>query len=274
MIKLKKNIIILDIEATGLDVVNDRIVEIGIIKISTDGKKSEFHKRINPEKKIPLEISKIHGIYNKDIENEPTFKDIVPELEKFIEKSDIVGYNSNKFDLPILAEELIRANSIIDLSNSKHIDVQNIFHKMEERTLVAAYNFYCNKKLENAHSAIADANATYEILNAQISRYDEIKNDVNFLANFSNYENVTRIDFAGRLAINKEGIEIYNFGKHKGKSIKEISISEPSYYGWIMEAEFPRHTKQCLKKIIKKIKKEKEKEKFNIKLKNLKNKFK
>ena len=229
MIKLKKNIIILDIEATGLDIVNDRIVEIGIIKISPCGKKSEFHKLLNPEQLIPKEISEIHGIYNKDVKNETTFKDIVHELEKFIENSDIVGYNSNKFDLPILAEELIRANSSIDLSNNKHIDVQNIFHKMEERTLVAAYNFYCNKKLENAHSAIADAKATYEILNSQISRYDEIENDVNFLANFSNYDNVTRIDYAGRLAKNKEGIEIYNFGKHNGKTIKEISISEPSY---------------------------------------------
>ncbi|MDG1147319.1 MAG: 3'-5' exonuclease [Crocinitomicaceae bacterium] len=276
-IKLKKSLAIFDLEATGLSVTNDRIVEIAIVKIAPDGKRSEFHKRLNPEQAIPKEVSEIHGIYDEDIKDAPTFKQIIPELEAFIENTDIAGYNSNKFDLPMLAEELLRAGSEIDLSTKNHIDVQNIFHKMEQRTLIAAYAFYCNKDLKNAHSAMADADATWEVLDAQISKYDEIQDDVPFLANFSSYGNVSRLDFAGRLALNKEGVEIYNFGKHKGKTIKDVSIAEPGYYGWMMDADFPRYTKQCLKKAMDKVKAaQKNKanaETFDDKLNALKNKF-
>ncbi|MEJ6777755.1 MAG: 3'-5' exonuclease [Crocinitomicaceae bacterium] len=278
-IELKKHLAIFDLEATGLSITNDRIVEIAIIKIAPDGKRSEFHRRLNPEQSIPKEVSEIHGIYDEDIKDAPTFKEIIPELEVFIENTDFAGYNSNKFDLPMLAEELLRAGSEIDLSIKNHIDVQNIFHKMEQRTLIAAYAFYCNKDLKNAHSAMADADATWEVLDAQIYRYDAIQNDVPFLANFSSYGNVSRLDFAGRLALNKDGVEIYNFGKHKGKTIKDISISEPGYYGWIMDADFPRYTKQCLKKAMEKVKAEKKNKEdysgdIDDKLNALKNKFK
>jgi DNA polymerase III subunit epsilon len=273
-IQLKKHLAIFDLEATGLSVTNDRIVEIAIVKIAPDGKRSEFHKRLNPEQAIPKEVSEIHGIYDEDIKDAPTFKEIIPELEAFIENADIAGYNSNKFDLPMLAEELLRAGSEIDLSVKNHIDVQNIFHKMEQRTLIAAYAFYCNKDLKNAHSAMADADATWEVLDAQISKYDEIQSDVPFLANFSSYGNVSRLDFAGRLALNKEGVEIYNFGKHKGKTIKDVSTSEPGYYGWMMDADFPRYTKQCLKKAMDKVKAAKKNPgTFDDKLNALKNKF-
>lgn len=278
-IELKKSLAIFDLEATGLSVTKDRIVEIAIVKIDPDGKRTEFHKRLNPEQPIPAEVSEIHGIYDEDIKDAPTFKEIIPELEIFIENADFAGYNSNKFDLPMLAEELLRAGSEIDLSVKNHIDVQNIFHKMEQRTLIAAYSFYCNKDLTNAHTAMADADATWEVLDAQIAKYDEIQSDVPFLANFSSYGNVSRLDFAGRLALNKEGIAIYNFGKHKGKTIKEVSISEPGYYGWMMDADFPRYTKQCLKKAMDKVKAEKKNstdnsDNFDDKLNALKNKFK
>lgn len=278
-IELKKSLAIFDLEATGLSVTKDRIVEIAIVKIDPDGKRTEFHKRLNPEQPIPAEVSEIHGIYDEDIKDAPTFKEIIPELELFIENADFAGYNSNKFDLPMLAEELLRAGSEIDLSVKNHIDVQNIFHKMEQRTLIAAYSFYCNKDLTNAHTAMADADATWEVLDAQIAKYDEIQSDVPFLANFSSYGNVSRLDFAGRLALNKEGIAIYNFGKHKGKTIKEVSISEPGYYGWMMDADFPRYTKQCLKKAMDKVKAEKKNstdnsDNFDDKLNALKNKFK
>lgn len=279
-IDLKRSLAIFDLEATGLSVTKDRIVEIAIVKIAPDGSRSEFHKRLNPECPIPQEVSEIHGIYDEDIKDAPTFKDIVPELEQFIENADFAGFNSNKFDLPMLAEELIRAGSDIDLSERNHIDVQNIFHKMEQRTLIAAYSFYCNKDLKDAHTALADADATWEVLDAQIAKYDEVKADVPFLSTFSSYGNVSRLDFAGRLALNKDGVEVYNFGKHKGKSIKEVSELEPGYYGWMMDADFPRYTKQCLKKAMDKVKADKKKAdskneaSFEDKLSALKNKFK
>ena len=279
-IELKKSLAIFDLEATGLSVTKDRIVEIAIVKIAPDGSRSEFHKRLNPECPIPQEVSEIHGIYDEDIKDAPTFKDIVPDLEVFIENADFAGFNSNKFDLPMLAEELIRAGSDIDLSTRNHIDVQNIFHKMEQRTLIAAYAFYCNKDLKDAHTAMADADATWEVLDAQIAKYDEVKSDVPFLSTFSSYGNVSRLDFAGRLALNKDGVAVYNFGKHKGKSIKEVSLLEPGYYGWMMDADFPRYTKQCLKKAMDKVKSEKKSEdsknesNFEDKLNALKNKFK
>lgn len=282
-INLHTPLAIFDIEATGLSITSDRIVEIAVIKILPDGSEENFLKRVNPGIPIPEEVIAIHGISNDDVKNEPSFKDIIPELEVFLGDSDFAGYNSNKFDIPMLAEELIRAESTIDLSTRKHIDVQNIFHKMEQRTLIAAYKFYCNKDLTNAHTALADAKATWEVLDAQIGKYETIQSDVDFLADFSRYGDVSRLDFAGRLAINKQGEAIYNFGKHRGKTIKAVADSEPGYYGWMIDADFPLYTKECLRKEMKKIKaerevkkvesKKREEENFNTKLDDLKNKF-
>ena len=276
-ISLKKSLAIFDLEATGLSITNDRIVEIAIVKIAPDGSRTDFLKRINPEIPIPKEVSEIHGIYDEDIKDAPVLKDILVELEEFIEDADFAGYNSNKFDLPMLAEELLRVGSSVDLSNKLHIDVQNIFHKMEQRTLIAAYSFYCNKNLENAHTALADAEATWEVLDAQIEQYDDLESNVDFLADFSMYGNVKRLDFAGRLAYNEDGVAIYNFGKQKGKTIEEVMKTEPGYHGWLLNADFPLYTKQCLKNEIQKIKAEKSKESkpqdFDSKLDALKNKF-
>ena len=277
-ISLKKSLAIFDIEATGLSITSDRIVEIAIVKIAPDGSRTDFLKRVNPEIPIPKEVSEIHGIYDEDIKDAPTLKDILPELEAFLEDADFAGYNSNKFDLPMLAEELLRVGSKLDLSEKKHIDVQNVFHKMEQRTLIAAYSFYCKKNLENAHTALADAEATWEVLDAQIERYDDLKNDVDFLADFSLFGDVKRLDFACRLAINEDGKAIYNFGKQKGKTIEEVMKTEPGYHGWLLNADFPLYTKQCLKKEVARIKeaqkKNKEPQDFDSKLEALKNKFK
>ena len=281
-IDLQKSLAIFDLEATGLSVTKDRIVEIAIVKIAPDGSRTEYTKRVNPERPIPKEVSEIHGIYDEDIKDAPTFREILPELEAFLSDADFAGYNSNKFDLPLLAEELLRAGSSFDLSEKKHIDVQNIFHKMEQRTLIAAYKFYCDKNLENAHSAMADANATWEVLDAQVNHYEELEGGVDFLADFSRFGDTTRLDFAGRLALNKEGEAIYNFGKHKGKTIREVMKVEPGYFGWMLDADFPLYTKQCLRNEMAKIKQERidakdtrtEEERYQDKLDELKNKFK
>jgi DNA polymerase-3 subunit epsilon len=253
-IELIKPLAIFDLEATGLSVTQDRIVEIAVIRIDPDGSETHFHRRVNPECPIPKEVSEIHGIYDDDVREAPTFKQIIPELESFIDGCDFAGYNSNKFDLPLLAEELLRAGSAFDLSNSKHIDVQNIFHKMEQRTLIAAYKFYCEKTLDDAHSAVSDAKATWEVLDAQISRYKELSGDVDFLSKFSRHNDVERVDFAGRLAYNKKGEVVYNFGKHKNKTVEDVHKSEPGYYGWMLDADFPLYTKQCLRKEMNRIK--------------------
>jgi DNA polymerase-3 subunit epsilon len=284
-IELTKSLAIFDLEATGLSVTKDRIVEIAIVKIAPDGSRTEYLKRVNPERPIPKEVSEIHGIYDEDIKDAPTFKEILPELEAFLGDADFAGYNSNKFDLPMLSEELIRAGSSFDLSTKQHIDVQNIFHKMEQRTLIAAYKFYCEKNLENAHSAMADANATWEVLDAQIEHYEELNNDVEFLADFSRYGDTKRLDFAGRLAYNENNEAIYNFGKHKGKTIEEVMKQEPGYFGWMLDADFPLYTKQCLRNEIQKIKDARtleankkdgrtEEERMQDKINALKNKFK
>lgn len=253
-IKLKKSLAIFDLEATGLDITNDRIVEVAVVKIAPDGSTTNFDRRVNPEMPIPKIVSEIHGIYDEDIADAPTFKDILPELEAFLSDCDFAGYNSNKFDLPMLAEEMLRAESTFDLTSCKHIDVQNIFHKMEQRTLIAAYKFYCQKDLNNAHNALADAQATWEVLDAQISHYEDLSNDVESLASFSRFGDMDRADFAGRLAYNKSGDVVYNFGKHKNKSIEEVSKKEPGYYGWMLDADFPLYTKQVLRKEMERIK--------------------
>ena len=276
-IELNKALAICDIEAAGLSVTNDRIVELAVVKINPDGSQENYLQRFNPEIPIPKEVSEIHGIYQEDINDCPTLKEALPELEAFLEGCDFAGYNSNKFDLPMLAEELLRVESTFDLTQQKHIDVQNIFHKMEQRTLIAAYKFYCNKDLKNAHTALADAQATWEVLDAQIDKYDELKNDVAFLDEFSRHGNMKRADFAGRLAYNKDMEVIYNFGKNKNKTVEEVHKTEPGYYGWMIDADFPLYTKQVLRKEMDRIKNKnlaKNKEQFENKLDALQNKFK
>jgi DNA polymerase-3 subunit epsilon len=277
-LSLKKPLAIFDLETTGTNVTSDRIVEIAIIKVNSDGSEEKYLKRVNPEMSIPIEVSEIHGIYDKDIADAPTFTQIADEVAAFIGDADLAGYNSNKFDIPVLAEELMRAKSTFDVSNRQFVDVQNIFHKMEQRTLSAAYKFYCAKEIENAHNAMYDAEATWNVLKAQIERYELLEDNVDFLANFSKAGNNNLLDFAGRLAINDKGEAIYNFGKHKNKTIREVAKTEPGYYGWMLDADFPLYTKQCLRKEMEKIKLEKDikstTESLEDKLAALKNKFK
>lgn len=243
-LKLKKPIVFFDLETTGVDVSKDRIVEISILKLSPDGKREIKTRRVNPEMHIPEEASAVHGIYDEDVKDEPTFRALAKSLAQFIGNSDLAGYNSNKFDVPLLAEEFLRVGVDFDLEHRKCIDVQNIFHKMEQRTLVAAYKFYCEKDLEGAHSAEADITATYEVLEAQLDRYDELENDVDFLAEFS--ERHKTADLIGRIIFDENGVEVFNFGKHKGKSVAEVFRKEPSYYSWMMDGDFPQYTKKVL----------------------------
>lgn len=283
-LQLKRPLAVFDLEATGLDVTNDRIVEIAILKVNVDGSTAEYVKRVNPQYPISEEASNVHGLYAKDLENEKTFPELADEIADFIGDADLAGYNSNKFDIPLLAEELLRAGNDFDISSKKFVDVQNIFHKMEQRTLVAAYSFYCNKELTNAHQAMADVTATWEVLQAQLKKYDNLDGDVAALATFTKAGSFDLLDFAGRIALNDKGEAVYNFGKHKGKTLKEVTISEPGYYGWMMDANFPLYTKQVLKREIEKIKQEnslkkqeqevKDEADFQSKLDSLKNKFK
>jgi DNA polymerase-3 subunit epsilon len=246
-LKLTKPIVFFDLETTGVDVAKDRIVEISIMKIHPDGKQEVKTRRINPEMPIPKESSEIHGIYDEDVENEPTFKAVAKSLAQFIDNSDLAGFNSNKFDVPLLVEEFLRVGVDFDMHNRRLVDVQNIFHKMEQRTLVAAYKFYCEKELTNAHSAEADIKATYEVLQSQIERYDELDNDVDFLSEFSMRNR--NADLMGRIVFNEEGVEVFNFGKHKGRAVSEVLKKDPSYYTWMMNGDFPQYTKKVLTEI-------------------------
>lgn len=255
MIELKRPLAFFDLETTGLDITNDRIVEIAILKMLPDGNKETYHKKVNPEMPIPAESSAIHGITDEMVKNEPTFKDLAEEIAAFIDDSDLGGYNSNKFDIPVLAEEFLRTSCEFDISKRNFIDVQNIFHKMEQRTLAAAYQFYCNEELKNAHSALADIEATQEVFMAQLQRYKTLDNNIQALADFSRQGDNKLLDFAGRLAINENDEAMYNFGKHKGKTVKEVHEEEPGYYGWIMNANFPLYTKKVLKNAMEEIKK-------------------
>jgi len=243
-LQLKRPIVFFDLETTGTDVAKDRIVEISILKLHPDGKKEVKTRRVNPEMPIPAGSSEIHGIYDEDVKDEPTFAALAKSLAQFIGNSDLAGYNSNKFDVPLLMEEFLRVDVDFDLESRKLVDVQNIFHKMEQRTLVAAYKFYCGKDLVNAHSAEADIKATYEVLESQIERYEELENDVDFLADFSKRNDTA--DLMGRIVFNEEGVEVFNFGKHKGKPVTEVLEKEPSYYDWMMKGDFPLYTKKIL----------------------------
>lgn len=276
-IQLEKPLCVFDLETTGLNISKDRIVQIAILKIHPSGKKEELNLLINPEMNISDSNSAIHGVTNEMVKDSPTFKDAGSEIVAFIGTSDLAGYNSNKFDIPVLAEEFLRVDIEFDLSTKDCVDIQNIFHKMEQRTLVAAYKFYCSKELTNAHDAMADTVATWEVFEKQLEQYDNLKPKIDFLADFSRNSVHKNIDFAGRLAINENNEAIYNFGKHKGKTIKEISVSEPGYYGWMLEADFPRYTKKILLQEMEKIKakkKEENQQDFNSKLSQLQNKFK
>ena len=246
-LKLTKPIVFFDLETTGVDVAKDRIVEISIMKIYPEGKQEVKTRRINPEMPIPKESSEIHGIYDKDVANEPTFKAVAKSLAQFIDNSDLAGFNSNKFDVPLLVEEFLRVGVDFDMHNRRLVDVQNIFHKMEQRTLVAAYKFYCKKELTEAHSAEADIKATYEVLQSQIERYDELNNDIDFLSEFSKRNR--NADLMGRIVFNEEGVEVFNFGKHKGRAVSEVLKKDPSYYTWMMNGDFPQYTKKVLTEI-------------------------
>ena len=276
-IQLQKPLCVFDLETTGLDISKDRIVQIAIVKINPNGHKEELNLIINPQITISDENAAIHGITNDMVKDAETFKEAAIKIMEFIGDSDLAGYNSNKFDIPVLAEEFLRAEIDFDLSSKKCIDVQNIFHKMEQRTLVAAYKFYCSKELKNAHNAMADTMATWEVLESQLEKYKDLEPNTQFLSQFSRNSAHQTLDFAGRLAVNKEGEAIYNFGKHKGKTIKNVSVSEPGYYGWMLEANFPRYTKKVLMREMEKIKadnKMESKEDYQSKLSQLQNKFK
>ena len=241
---LKKPIVFFDLETTGIDVANDRIVEISLMKIFTDGKEEIKTMRINPEMPIPPHVTEIHGISDDDVKDEPPFKIVAKDVAKFIEGSDLAGYNSNKFDIPLLAEEFLRVDLDVDLKKHRFIDVQVIFHKMEQRTLSAAYKFYCKKNLDNAHSAEADTIATYEILKAQIDRYTDLNNDMEELSVFSSHNK--NADFAGRIVFNDKDEEVFNFGKYKGQTVESVLEKDQGYFSWMLNSNFPLYTKKVL----------------------------
>lgn len=243
-LNLSKPICFFDLETTGVNITTDRIVEIAILKVYPDGKEESKTWLVNPEMPIPKEVTAIHGITDADVADKPTFKELAKEIHKMIKDADLGGFNSNRFDIPLLAEEMLRAEVDFDMKNRMAIDVQTIFHKMEQRTLSAAYKFYCDKNLDDAHSAEADTNATYEVLKAQIAKYDELENDTKFLADFSSRKKFA--DFAGFIVYNKNGEECFSFGKHKGKRVDDILNEEPGYFGWLLNADFPLYTKKVL----------------------------
>lgn len=246
-LNLKNAIIFFDLETTGINITKDRIVEISYIKVYPNGDEEERTIRINPEMPIPAEATAIHHITDDDVKNCPIFKSIAKELSRVFEGADIAGYNSNRFDVPLLIEEFLRADVNIDLSRRNFVDVQTIFHKMEQRTLVAAYKFYCDKDLADAHSASADTRATYEVLKAQLERYSTLKNDIEFLSTFSSQKK--NADLAGRIIFNDKDIEVFNFGKYKNMSVEEVFRKDVGYYGWMMQGDFPQNTKQVITNI-------------------------
>lgn len=244
LLNLTKPLAFFDLETTGITIGTDRIVEISILKLMPDGEKVIYTKRVNPEMPIPEASSKVHGIYDKDVVNEPTFKQLAPEINQFIGNADLAGYNSNKFDVPMLVDEFIRVGVNFEMKGRRMVDVQNIFHKMEQRTLAAAYKFYCEKEIVNAHSAEADIEATYEVFMAQLARYDSLAKDVEGLSTFSAMNK--NVDLAGRIVFNEKNEEVFNFGKHKGRTVSDVFGKEPSYYDWMMQGDFPAETKQVL----------------------------
>lgn len=247
-LNLKNPIIFFDLETTGVDVSKDRIVEICYIKVWPNGNEVSRTLRINPEMHIPGQASAVHGIYDADVAECPTFKEVAKEIAGDFTGCDLAGFNSNRFDLPMLAEEFLRAQVDIDLTRHRAIDVQVIYHKLEQRTLSAAYKFYCGAELVNAHSALADTRATYEILQAQLDHYpDVLVNDMEFLSQFSSF--TRNADFAGRIVYDDAGNEVFNFGKYKGEKVETVLLRDSGYYAWMMNGDFPLNTKQVLTRI-------------------------
>ncbi len=247
ILNLKRPLAFIDLETTGINVASDRIVELSVLKISPDGKKEWFVTRLNPEMKIGQKAMAIHGITDEDVASAPTFRQVAKNLAAFLEGCDLAGFNAMKFDIPLLAEEFLRVNIDFNFLKRKYIDVQVIFHKKEQRTLSAAYQFYCSRELEDAHSSKADTEATYEVLLAQLGRYADLENDVEKLAEYSSFN--SNVDFAGRIIYDENGMEIFNFGKHKGKPVAKVLTEEPAYYSWMMNGDFPLYTKKILTEI-------------------------
>lgn len=246
-LNLERPIIFFDLETTGTNVTHDRIVEISYIKVYPDGTEEKKSRRLNPEMHIPEASTAVHHISDDDVKDEPTFRQVAKSLLSIFEGCDIAGYNSNKFDVPVLMEEFGRCGINFEIGGRRFIDVQNIFHKMEQRTLVAAYKFYCGGSLEDAHSAMADTQATYDVLLGQLRKYDELKNDVGFLAKFSSIGR--NLDLAARIVLDDNDVAVFNFGKHRGKPVKEVLLKEPSFYDWIMQGDFPKNTKDVLTRL-------------------------
>lgn len=247
-LELKKPLVIFDLETTGVNVSHDRIIDIYLIKAQPDGAETSYYKRLNPGVPIPKETSEIHGIYPKDVEGCPSFKDIAHELNQFIGDADFAGFNSNRFDFPLLVEEFYRADIDFQTEKRKFIDAQRIFHVKEPRNLSAAYRFYCDKDLENAHSAKADTVATWEIIKSQVDRYDDLKPTVDFLHSFSGQNEF--VDLAGRIKRNKQGEPCIAFGKHRGKTVEQVFTAEPSYFEWMMNGDFPENTKRVITRLM------------------------
>jgi DNA polymerase-3 subunit epsilon len=243
-LKLERPLVVLDLETTGTHTTTDRIVEVAFIKLHPNGKRESKTSRVNPQMPIPREVSEIHGITDETVKDAPTFNDLAPALFIFLHQCDLAGFNSNKFDIPILIEEFHRSGYEFDVRNRNLIDVQNIFHKKEPRTLSAAFKFYCDQELENAHSAEADTSATLDVLLAQLEKYNDLDPNPEKLAEFSKMHN--NVDLHGRFVKNDKGAVVFNFGKHKGKVVTEVLQTEPSYYGWMMKGDFSQDTKRVL----------------------------
>ena len=246
-LNLSRPICFFDLETTGVNISKDRIVEISILKVFPDGKEDHKTWLVNPGIPIPKEVTAIHGISDEDVADKPHFKEIAKEVHNWIKDSDLGGFNSNRFDIPLLAEELLRAEIDFDMKNRVSVDVQTIYHKMEQRNLSAAYKFYCDEDLTDAHSAAADTKATYEVLKAQIDKYDNLENSMKFLSEFSSRRKFA--DFAGFITFNAKGEECFSFGKHKGRTVVEVLEEEPGYFGWLLNADFPLYTKKVLTSI-------------------------
>lgn len=246
-LQLTRPIVFFDLETTGVNVFRDKIVEISYIKVLPSGAEKSATLRLNPGMPIPPESTAVHHITDDDVKNAPRFADVARELASVFADADIAGYNSNRFDVPLLMQEFANAGVTMEPGRHRFIDVQNIFHKMEQRTLVAAYRFYCGKELDGAHSANADTRATYEVLMAQLDRYPDLKNDVAYLSEFSSMNK--NADLMGRIVYNEQGREVFNFGKFKGQEVAKVFEREPSYYSWMMQGEFAEDTKQVITRV-------------------------
>jgi len=247
-LQLARPIAFFDLETTGVNLSTDRIIEVAIIKILQDGTRQVKRKLLNPGIPIPPETTAIHGITDEMVKDAPSFKQCGNELKQFIENCDMGGYNSNRFDIPILMEEFLRAGMEVDLSNCRMVDVQHIFYKMEPRTLTAAYKYYCDKELVDAHSAEADVNATIDVFLSQIKRYPQMGDTLDSILAIIGEDKV--VDYARRFIFDEKGVEVFNFGKHKGRPVVDVLKSEPQYYDWMMRGDFPLHTKQKLTEIL------------------------